>query len=439
MRPSSSDGMETFASLVATSLLLLSPAQEEPPISPTLEEGIEGYPGEVRLIGGPTDVDTDLATSFPRPDSIFRGRIPRQYFRWKEDLYERTGVKLALSYQTLYQNASETRTGRNEAWGGWLLIEGKWEAINQGKDYEGNLTLDLDWRQTLGNHANPVAFGPVDVGSLWPTDVPFFEWDPSLVLFYWEQWFKKNVFNVRVGKQLAGTTYDFFRFKDSRSSFTSSPFTAHTSIPAPGPGQAVSVKWWPNPESSFYVHGTVNDMNGDPERIGFDTVFEQAQFFYGLELGYFWRRGARDFDHVHLDLFYADERDTQPLGLPNEAGGGFKLLGSKQWGQQVGFGSYTYNTAEGGGLGLTFGRHTVTAGAATLKPFGVRGEIGLGAAWMDPIDPTLRSQYGGEAYWKLLVTPDLWVTPGVQLIFDPSLNPAADSVAIAQIKLRLFL
>jgi carbohydrate-selective porin OprB len=114
------------------------------------------------------------------------------------------------------------------------------------------------------------------------------------------------------------------------------------------------------------------------------------------------------------------------------------VLGSKQWGRLVGFGSYTYNTAEGGGFGATFGRHTATAGVGFLKPAGVRGEIGFGAIWMHPLNGELRDQYGAEIYWKLLFTPSLWVTPGVQFIVDPSLNPGTDFVTIGHIKFRLF-
>ena len=397
-------------------------------------------------MGGPTDIQNDLDTAFPKPDSVLELYMPREYvkakekyFLWKENLYEDTGLKLAFGYQTLYQRASSTRTGRQNAFAGWAQLEGKWDAINRGEDYQGGLVFDLDWRHTLGGNANPVLFGVTEVGSLWGTDIGFIEFDPSLVALFWDQWLEMGRFNMRLGKQLAAATYDFFRFKDGRTSFTATPFTAHTSIPAPAFGQGASFKFWPEKESSLYVLGTLNDMNGDPESLGLDTFFEKRQYFYGLEVGYFWKRSPEDFDHLHLDLFYADERDEPRPGFPNEPGGGFKLLGSKQWGRRVGFSSYTYNTAQGGGLGLTFGKHTVTAGAASLKPLGIRGEVGLGATWMDPVDSALRDQYGGEVYWKLLLTPDLWVTPGAQVIFDPAFNPGEDVVAIAQIKARLFL
>jgi carbohydrate-selective porin OprB len=76
----------------------------------------------------------------------------------------------------------------------------------------------------------------------------------------------------------------------------------------------------------------------------------------------------------------------------------------------------------------------------------------LGFIWMQPVsDPVpvsspalgpagtrARDQYGMETYWKLLVTPDLWVTPGVQFLFNPSRNFSTDFVAVPQIKFRLF-
>ena len=80
-------------------------------------------------------------------------------------------------------------------------------------------------------------------------------------------------------------------------------------------------------------------------------------------------------------------------------------------------------------------------------PLGIRGEVALGRTWAHPIQnlhDTIAAwngrddQYGLETYWKILLTPDLWVTPGAQLIFDPSFNPDDDVIAIAQFKFRLF-
>ncbi len=425
--------------LIACALLLpgggVSAADE---VKPENQEDEEGYPEqEGRRIGGPTDVEADLDNSFPQKDSVFGAILPHRWAELKKELYQKTNLKLGFSAHSLYQRASATMGSNDYAWGGWLLFEGKWDAVRHGEDYAGSLAFAIDWRDNLGG-ATPALFGTFDVGSLWPTDLAFAEWDTSITVLYWEQWFKKDRAVLRVGKQLAAQIYDFFRFKDNRVAFSSDPTTTHASIPAPGFGQGLSLQSWPRKDSELYFIATVNDMNGDPEDLGLDTFFDERQYFYGVELGYFWRRDKSDFDHLHFDLFYADKKDSQLPFLPNESGWGFKLLGSKQYGRLVNFGSYTYNEAEGGGFGITFGKQTVNAGMAVLKPLGIRGEIGVSGTWMEPVNPALRNQYGVSTYWKLLLTPDLWITPGLQLIFDPAFNPSEDSVGIYEFKFRFF-
>ncbi|MEM9798966.1 MAG: hypothetical protein AAGA20_01485 [Planctomycetota bacterium] len=435
-------------------LLALTPMaagqDEEPDDSAWLEASVDELPQFAlipetpyfsggRVVGVPGDIELDLDTSFPKSDSVFGSLIPSGYFGWKEQVYEDHGIKLAFGYQTLVQRASRS-PGERTGWGGWAQIEGKWEIFNRGDDYEGGLVFDLDWRHDVGGRPTPVEFGFAELGSAQGTDVAFFEWDPNLVAFYWDQWLEKDSFNFRVGKQLAANIFDFFRFKDPRTSFSAPAFTvAPASIPAPAFGYGASFKWWPKKGGSTYVVGTINDMNGSPTEYDPSTLFDESEFFYGLEIGTFWKRGVGDFDHLHLNLFYADETSSLPQGQPNEAGGGFKLAGSKQWDEFVSFGSYTYNRAEGGGLGLTLAEHTVNAGVAFLRPFGYRGELGLGLSWLDPINDSLDDEFAAEAYWKLLLTSDLWITPGIRFIDDPALSPSSDSIVIGQLKLRLFL
>ena len=62
---------------------------------------------------------------------------------------------------------------------------------------------------------------------------------------------------------------------------------------------------------------------------------------------------------------------------------------------------------------------------------------------MDPIDELFgddaRNQYGTELYWRILLTPHIWVTPGLQLVIHPTGNPDADLVAIPHLKFRVAL
>jgi hypothetical protein len=261
----------------------------------------------------------------------------------------------------------------------------------------------------------------------------------------WEQWFKRDRFVLRLGQQASVNVFDFFRFKDFRTSFSNSQLSAPVAIiPYGPPGPGLSLKWWPVESSELYVISTITDINAPAGDWDWSRLTEFGQVFAGVEIGTDWRRGEGDFDHAHLSLWYGDEVDT--ASFSSDSGWGFKLHGSKQWGSWVGFANYGYNNAYGGGFGFTNTRQALNTGFGYQKPLGIKGEVALALSWAEPLDrpdPVLeiqrdRNQYGIETYWKLLLTPDLWITPGAQLIVEPTFNPSTDLVAIPQFKFRAF-
>ena len=409
------------------------------------DDEADSYPVAEREFGNPRDIDHNLDNSLPKRDSVVPQLKPQGWANFKKQLYKKHGLKLGFSYQGIYQKASESLTEQDTAAAGWVLLEVKWEAFRRGKDFQGSIVMAVDGRHTFGSNAVPGLFR-LQTGSLWTTDAAYFEWDPYVAIAFWEQWFKKDRFVLRLGQQVSTAVFDFFRFGDFRTSFSNSQLTAPAAImPFGPPGPGLSFKWWPNEGSELYVVGTVTDINAPVGEWDWGRLTEFGQVFAGVEIGKNWRRGKGDFDHAHLNLWLGDEVDTAPY--PTESGWGFKLHGSKQWGSWVGFGNLAYNNSYGGGFGFTNTRQAVNAGFGYLKPLGIGGDIALALSRAEPLDrpdPILgiqsdRNQYGLETNWKILLTPDLWITPGVQLIWDPSFNPSADFLAIPQIKFRLFL
>jgi hypothetical protein len=394
----------------------------------------------------PLEAGNVLDEIVPQPGSVFDVGIPRSWFDFKDDIFDRYGLRFGFSYQILGQKASDTLPGAafDTAVGDWSGFLTKWTLLDKGGDKEGTFVFSMFERGAVGNNAVPSNFGLIDVGSL-TTNVEFTTWDFEIENLYWEQWLstEQTKFMLRVGNQVVTTLLNPFRYKDSRVSFTTGPWAFHASVPYPTFGFGTGFKLWPERESGFYVAGSLNDMNGDPNIEGFDwSTVERGEFFYGLEFGYDLTRAKDDYDHVHLLLFYADERSTRsPDTLPNKAGGGFRVAGEKQWDPWVGFASYTYNTAEGGGVAGTLSAHVVTAGAAFRNPAGVRGEIAASLLYMRPIeeifDGPVRDEYGLEAYWRMSLTQNIWITPGFRLIFDPALNQAEDFIVMPHLKMRV--
>jgi hypothetical protein len=406
--------------------------------STNVQEEQDEYPGHKRRFAANQDPLTRLDKSLPKPGSLVDSFMPERLTQFKKGLHEKHGLKLGVSYQSLYQKASASLTDEDSAWGGWFLFNSAWTPLNRGQDWEGTLVFVLDARHIINpsTNAEPGIFH-VDTGSLWPTDGAFYSWNLYPATFFWEQWGARDRFAFRVGQLAAIAIIDPFRFDEVKSSFTGTLMTNPFSIiPVAAPGLGVAAKWWPVKDSDLYVVGIISDINAQDGVVSWNTVFQNGEIFAGGEVGYNRIRTKDDFDHAHLTLWHADEAST--AAWDTTAGWGFKLSGHKQLNRFVVFGHYAYNTAEGGGLGATNSRRAVSVGAARIHPAGIKGEIALALSRSEPIDDGFRSQSGLELYWKILVTPNLWLTPGVQYIVDPTFTLEIDRLWIPQIKFSLF-
>jgi len=62
---------------------------------------------------------------------------------------------------------------------------------------------------------------------------------------------------------------------------------------------------------------------------------------------------------------------------------------------------------------------------------------GAGIAWGDPSDDTLRDQTTTELFYRIQLTQGLAVTPSLQWIIDPALNPEEDDLWVIGIRVRV--
>lgn len=395
--------------------------------------------------GNPLEVGNQIADIVPKKGgAIFDIGLGPSYFNWKDKAYDKIGLKFGVSYQMAYQTASEVLPGvDNQAWSDWWGFMIKWTLVNKNKKNKGGIVFSMFERYHIGDYINPSLFGPVNVGSI-TSLIEFTDWRFTIENLYWEQWinFKKHKLMVRVGNLVAAGLIDPFRFKDARKNFSTGPFAYHVTKPDPTFGFGVTAKWMPSNGDGLYVSGAVNDMNSNPATTGFDWSTVNGQFFYGAEVGYNWIRGKGDYDHLSLLVFYATERSSRNADVaPNKAGGGFSILGEKQWNRWVGFAKYTYNNAEGGGGLATFSHQTGTLGVVYKDLLNIGGGAGLGFYFMDPLDNIFGEdagyQTGLETYWNVLLTRNIMVTPGIHLQWNPPLNPEANFVAIPHIKFRI--
>ena len=72
-----------------------------------------------------------------------------------------------------------------------------------------------------------------------------------------------------------------------------------------------------------------------------------------------------------------------------------------------------------------------------------RDLLGIGLNWGRPAEsddgPDLDDQYTAELFYRLQLSPNLALTPDIQLIIDPALNPQEDTLWIFGFRARLTL
>jgi porin len=65
--------------------------------------------------------------------------------------------------------------------------------------------------------------------------------------------------------------------------------------------------------------------------------------------------------------------------------------------------------------------------------------FGFGINWGDPPDESLRDQWTAEVFYRLQLSQNLQLTPSIQYLKDPALNPEHSSVWVAGLRMRLNL
>ena len=105
----------------------------------------------------PTEAGNVLDQIGRLPGSVIPYGVPQSWFDWKDDAYDKFGLKFGFSYQILFQSASDVapNASYDTALGQWWGFMIKWSALNKGKDYEGNLVFSMFERMGVGDNAVP--------------------------------------------------------------------------------------------------------------------------------------------------------------------------------------------------------------------------------------------------------------------------------------------
>ena len=173
----------------------------------------------------------------------------------------------------------------------------------------------------------------------------------------------------------------------------------------------------------------IHDTNGRKTNSGFNDL-DKDDLFGAIEIGltpHFEELGRGRYRFALWSNGGGDSSD-------GESGTGFATSFEQDLGNNlVPFLRYGYQDRE-----LRNTKNVISGGVGVLRPFGNEDDVlGVGLSWGDPEDGDLQDQYVGEVFYRLQATRNIQVTPGFQVIVNPSFNAEADVIGVFELRVRV--
>ena len=369
-------------------------------------------------LSGPSSVEADLTPGDGLTDPRFRSEFPRNvapgWFEWKDGLAEK-GFRFNLDYLALGQ-WSNSNLGEGQAGGGIARFYGSWQATETG-----SLTFKIEHRHAYGNVA-PQFFG-FDGGALSITGTAFNDNGPLLTNLFWTQRAENGSWTLQFGQLDVTDFLDIYGLVSPYTAFQNLAFNTNPTINAPNPG--IGIAGGAKLGENFYVVASLADADADPANPSLD-VFSDGKLFKSVEFGYTSGFDRLYFDNIHLTVWESDE--SADGSRPKDRGASFSAAWflDNKW--------------------MPFFRAGVSDGTAALYKRSVSTGVGyyrrntdlagIGLNWAEA-NGIPGSQKTLEAFYRFSISPGLQITPSIQYIDNPLLDPSQSSIALVGLRARV--
>ncbi len=391
-----------------------------------------------RSFGGPDAVPNRIESDYQERNSLFELEFFKPYHEWKERVAEETGFSFALDYYPVILKASDSLPDTEDyASSGVFRFTGSWQALGRGSDTTGSLNFLVEQRHSYTNNT-PSEFAFNNLGNIGAIEIPFADDGWHLTNLYWSQSWNNGDVEAVIGFLDITDFVDVYPLTSPWTDFSNFVFSiGAATIDLPDDGAlGMAVGAWLTDQ--LYIIGGFEDLNSNPNEPfnGFNTFFNDSQFFKHIEVG--WTLSPKEryyLDNLHLTLWHADQREE--IGIKDGWGGVLSFTGSidDNWivFARAGF------SEDGGSLLQT----AVSLGFSYIPSLtgAVPGsQLGFGVNWGQPNDDLfgsgLRDQYAIESYFRLQLTREISITPDVQLLINPALNPKKDTIWVFGLRSR---
>ena len=379
---------------------------------------------------GPSSVQSQIDDDDIVRDPIYRFPRADQFFEpWqdsKKRLNDEHDLQFAVDYNILSQGLSDSIGMYDGGTGGVLRAYGTWVLTRDSDKNFGRLIFNVNYRHKIFSDIAPADLAG-EAGYIGVTGTLFSDINLALVDLNWQQSFNNGNSGLIAGRFDPNDYMGVLGYANPWTGFSNVAILLNPSVAFPdgslgiGGGHRINEQW--------YVKGSINDANGTITEL---SAFEGgAEFFTWAEFGWTPAPDQHYLTNVHVVAWHVDERDK--AGIPSAHGfmiGASKTTDDQRW---MGFARAGWSKGSAPIYNETYSLGIIRRVRRNSD------EIGLAVNWGDPPANTLSSQITGELFYRLQLSQGIAITPSVQLLKDPALNPIDDSIWVWGLRFRLTL
>ena len=386
--------------------------------------------------GGPDAAENTIADDAKTKPAVLAQRLAQPWFDWKERIQQQHGFAIGFDYTPLYLASSATGiSGNTDAGSGILRVFGAWELTGQDTQQSGALIWKLEHRHSYTDIA-PQAFS-FDQGYVGLIEPPFSDETGRWTNLYWRQRLNAGKTTIVTGLLDVTDFVDVYALASPWTGFMNFAFSTGSAAMFIPNDATFGVGVGTMLNKNMFLIASVTNAYTDPTRP-FDTIddfFKNNDYFSSIEFGITRSQERIYLDNTHITVWHVD--NSAPAGTPGGWGMAFNYSRAIKDNTWMPFIRAGY--ADDGGTLL---QKSLSIGLGYNAVAG-RDQLGVAANWGQPnadsFGPGRKDQYALEMYYRYQLTEQLAITPDIQLLIDPAINPDKDSLWIFGLRLRLAL
>jgi len=383
-------------------------------------------------LGSPDQVDNRLELDQEVQEPFLEFSFLDPYFNFKEAIKTSTGLSFATEYSSLFVGTN-SELGEGSANSGIWKFYGSWDLAGKKSGNSGALIFKVEHRHKY-SEIPPKGLG-FDMGYAGFISPPFSDDGWRATNLYWRQRFYKGRLTLVAGFLDVTDFFDVYALASPWLHFSNFAFStgaAAVNVPNDGYLGLAMGAWLTN---KIYLIAGFGDINSDPTDIfsGFDSFFNTNEYFKHVELGITTAKEYMLLDNVHLSFWHRDA--TAATGDP--MGWGFVLSATKYINETyLPFIRYAYTKDAGSllqnSLSLGLGYQPVPGShlAAIAFNWGEVNESTFGIS---------DNQFSWELFYRMQLSSKIAITPDIQFLINPALNPEQTSLFVYSLRARIVL